>query len=368
MFVERGLSLLRRGGRLGLVLPSGFAADHGSASLRRHIVDSTSIDSFVIVENREALFPIHRAVKFVLLTLTKPRGDPRTGGTDVLPLRCGVRSASEFDELPGTGEDPGAVPIPRPLIEQLSGEQLAIPELKTQADAVIAARIAFRFPACGGGTGWNLQFGRELNASDDRAAFNGSGEGLPVVEGKHIGPFMFDTTAIRQHIDPVLVERAIGRRPFEHPRLAYRDVASSTNRLTLIAAILPAGVITTHTLFCLRDPPGDDVQHYLAGVFNSFVANYMVRLRVTTHVTVAIVQRLPIPKPPAGSSEFVTIARLARRLAADHGDMDSMARLQGAVGRLYELDATSFAHVLTTFPLVDSALRAASMAAFIGTV
>jgi hypothetical protein len=34
-------------------------------------------------------------------------------------------------------------------------------------------------------------------------------------------------------------------------RLAYRDVASATNRLTLIAAVIPARAATTHTLFCL---------------------------------------------------------------------------------------------------------------------
>ena len=71
MFVERTLSLVRRDGRLGLILPSGFASDHGCASLRRHVLDQTAVDSFVVVENREGLFPIHRAVKFVLMTLTK---------------------------------------------------------------------------------------------------------------------------------------------------------------------------------------------------------------------------------------------------------------------------------------------------------
>ena len=34
---------------------------------------------------------------------------------------------------------------------------------------------------------------------------------------------------------------------------------------------------------------------FCAAFFNSFVVNYLVRLRVTTHVTTAIVERLPIP-------------------------------------------------------------------------
>jgi hypothetical protein len=254
------------------------------------------------------------------------------------------------------------------LIEQLSGEQVAVPELRTPADAMIAARIAFRFPQCGDAAGWNLHFGRELNASDDRDAFNASGKGLPVVEGKHIRPFTLDTSAITCHIEPALVQESIGRRPFERARLAYRDVASSTNRVTLIATILPAGVVTTHTLFCLRDPPAEDVQHFLAGIFNSFVANFMVRLRVTTHVTVAIVERLPIPKPAYGSAAFVAIAAFARRLADDPDDPETMAQLQGAAARLYELDEAGFAHVLSTFPLVDTGMRDASMAAFIRTI
>ena len=368
MFVERSLSLVRPGGRLGLVLPSGFATDHGCASLRRHVLDSTEVDSFVVVENRDGLFPIHRAVKFVLVTLTRPEPSGGIDPTAVLPLRCGIHSAAELDELPDSGEDPKAVPVPRRLIDQLSGEQAAVPELRTPLDAAIAAKIAFRFPGCGDGSGWNLRFGRELNASDDRDAFNASGRGLPVVEGKHIAPFSLDTSRITRHIEPAKVERSIGRRPFEHRRLAYRDVASSTNRVTLIATILPPGVITTHTLFCVRDPPADDVQDFLAGVFNSFVANFVVRLRVTTHVTVAIVERLPVPKPPRASAAFGRIAALARALAEDPTDVPRMAQLQAGVARLYELDRAAFAHVLSTFPLVDARVREASMEAFIRTV
>ena len=38
-------------------------------------------------------------------------------------------------------------------------------------------------------------------------------------------------------------------RPSSAPRIAYRDVASATNKLTLIAAMLPAGTVSTHTVF-----------------------------------------------------------------------------------------------------------------------
>jgi len=312
VFVERSLALLRGGGRLGLVLPSGLATDHGCSDLRRHLLTATAVDSFTIVENQERLFPIHRSLKFVALTLTK--SVPDTGAERGLPLRAGLRTAQELDRLPDTGTDPAAVRVPMPLLERMTGEQLAVPELRSVLDARIAASIVFGAPASSAAEGWGLRFGRELNATDDRGHFNQTGDGLPIVEGKHIQPFAVDMRACQQHIRPSAAERLLGRRPFDHARIAYRDVASATNRLTLIAAVLPAGTITTHTLFCLRTPLDDEAQHFICGLLNSFVANYLVRLRVTTHVTVSIIERLPLPKPQRASPEFGRIAAIARSL------------------------------------------------------
>ena len=57
LFAERSLSIVRPGGRLGLVLPSGFAMDHGCARMRRHLLDETTVDSLSIVDNRERPVP-----------------------------------------------------------------------------------------------------------------------------------------------------------------------------------------------------------------------------------------------------------------------------------------------------------------------
>ena len=98
------------------------------------------------------------------------------------------------------------------------------------------------------------------------------------------------------------------------PRLAYRDVASSTNRLSLIAAILPAGVVTTHSLFCLKTRLSSDNQAFLCGMLNSFVANYLVRQVMTTHLGSSTVESLRVPKPPYDSPAFVEIVELTRAL------------------------------------------------------
>src|SRR5439155_18498733 len=117
---------------------------------------------------------------------------------------------------------------------------------------------------------------------------------------------------------------------YQHPRLAYRDVASATNRLTLIAAVLPARCVSTHTVFCLRTPLPRRAHDFLCGLFNSFVVNYLVLLRVTTHVTTATVDQLPIPTALPAPGAFTEIAALARLLAR-RADAAAFARLNACL-------------------------------------
>lgn len=363
MFVERALSLARPAGRVGLVLPSGFATDHGCAPLRRRLLDSTTVDAVVSVENRDRLFPIHRGLKFVIVTTTSG------GRTQTLPCRFGLRAAADFDRLPDSGLDPEAIPLEREMLARLTGDQFAIPELRTRSDAMLASRLAFTHRPAADEDGWGLSFGRELNATDDRRHFNADGRGLPVIEGKHLNPFQVDVGAASLHINRSSAAKLIdGGRSFNRRRLAYRDVASSTNRLTLIAAVLPAGVVTTHTLFCLRTPLDEAGQQFLCGMLNSFVANYLVRLRVTTHVSVSIIERLPMPKPSREDRFFGGMAALATALAENPGDEFLSFKLQGLAARIYGLTGEEFTHVLTTFPLVDIRERQGAMDAFLRTL
>ena len=99
LFLERALSLVRPGGRVGIVLPSGFASDHGCAALRRQVLDRTRIDTFISIENRDGLFPIHRGLKFLLIAATSGQATP------TLPCRFGIRSPDVLDELPDSGVD-----------------------------------------------------------------------------------------------------------------------------------------------------------------------------------------------------------------------------------------------------------------------
>jgi len=124
-------------------------------------------------------------------------------------------------------------------------------------------------------------------------------------------------------------------------------------------------VVTTHTLFCVRGPVDERIQLFLCGIFNSFVANYLVRMRVGTHVNVSIIEQLPVPHPDVDSAEFRDVVDLCGQLLGDPSQTGPLADLQGAVACLYELTAPEFHHVLETFPLVSEHERSAAMRCFV---
>ena len=355
LFAERMLQLVRPGGRIGMLAPAGLASDSGSSPLRTALLERCGIDALLSFENREAVFPIHRSLRFVVLTATTEAARPE------VPCRLGLRSPSWLDRVPDEGAVPDAVVLPVSLIRRISGPDLAIPALETAADRDLAAHLFSAAPALGDPHGWAVRFGRELNATDDRGCFGSAG--APVLEGKLIEPFVVRVDRARARISERVADQLLGDR-WRHSRLAYREVASSTNRLTLIAAIVPAGAVTTHTIFCAKERLEEDDQQFLCGVFNSYVANYLVRLRVGTHVTAGIMRRLPVPTPERSSDAFRAIVQLARRIQRSPLDVDATAALQAAVARLYDLDERAFASVLGTFPLVAAREKTAALAAF----
>jgi hypothetical protein len=362
MFVERALNLTKQQGRIGLVLPAGFATDHTSAPLRRALLSRTNIDTISGFDNRRAIFPIHRSVRFLVCTSTV--GD----ATRHVTCRFGISDPAELETIPDTGDRPGArshsISLTPAFLEALTGPALAMPELRSETDVRILERIVHSVPRLDAADGWNARFGRELNATDDSAHFYAGRAGLPVLEGKHIEPFRAhsdrSTRRISQRSASSLLDPAA---TFSRARLAYRDVASSTNRLSLIAAVLPAGVVTTHSLFCLKTMLSGDNQAFLCALLNSYVANYLVRQVMTTHLGSTTVEALRIPKPGYDSPLFEEVVELAHQLRRAHDHL-AHARAQALAARSYGLTEDEFEHILATFPLVDLSDRRAAFEQF----
>ena len=356
LFIERALQLVKPGGRIGLVVPSGLVSDGGAAPFRRHLFDRADVDEVTGFDNRHAIFPVHRSVRFVLLTCSPGRP------TSSIRCRFGLTSPEEL-EAPG----PAPLILSRRFLAKVSGEDdLGIPELSSECDLAIVEAISTGTPRLGSTDGWHVAFGRELNASDDRDLLVPVQDtpGRPVVEGKQIEPFRVALHQCRLALRPDAdLSVGIPRRA----RLAYRDVASAGNRLTLIAAIVPARAVTTHTLFCLRTMLPVLHQRVLCALLNSYVANYLVRLRVNTHVTVSLISRLPVPLLQPTEPSFERLNALSDALTSGTTpveEMDEYHELQAIAARLYGLTSAQFEHVLTTFPLVPETVRQKVLARF----
>ena len=237
MFLERALQLTRRGGRIGLVLPSGVTSDHGSAGLRRLLFSQSDVDAIVGFDNRAGVFAIHRSIRFVLLTATSGRP------TREIACRLGERNPAAL-ESGGSENDDAWYPvrITPALLERLTGSELALPELTAPIDLTIAERAAALFRPLGDQSGWAAHFGRELNATDDRGHFLPAGRGLPVIEGKHLEPFSVDTAAARWSISAEgrgapardeaspLAARLPRRRERDEPDDSHRGCAAAGDR------------------------------------------------------------------------------------------------------------------------------------------
>jgi hypothetical protein len=316
---------------VGLVLPWGFASDEGSADLRARTIDAGSVDAIVGFDNAEGLYPIHRGLRFLAL-VAGPGSAPRE-----IRARFGVRTAAEIDELPGDDApgDRSAFPVrlSAPLIRRIGGAALRIPDARRPEDVGWLQRLSRAFPRLGDRDGWSARFGRELNATEDRSAFGDTG--LPVIDGKHIGPFRVELAQSTRRIRPDAARRLMPDQRFARARLGYRDVSGAANRFALIAAIVPANVATTHTLFCLRTPVPLEQQYFLCGLFNSSTLNAIVRLLMGGHVTTALVESLPVPRWDA-SGEQRRIADLGARLTSQPDDAGALDELHRAVARLYE--------------------------------
>jgi hypothetical protein len=82
-------------------------------------------------------------------------------------------------------------------------------------------------------------------------------------------------------------------------------------------------------------------------------------------VGVHVIARLPAPTRRDVHPRDVTATAAASRVLHRRFDEELYARVQADVARMYGLSADDFEHVLGTFPLVDAAIREASLRLFL---
>jgi Putative DNA-binding domain len=419
LFLERCVSLLRDTGECGIVIPSGIYTDLGAMKLREMLFNRTQITGLFGFENRKEIFEsVHRSFKFVVLTLKKG------GHTVRFPaafMRHDVSELSDFARY--------TLNIPVEMIRRLSPDSLSVMEFKNELDVAIAEKM-LHWPLLGTAIPdtWNVELHREFNMTDDAALFDKTQKAghLPLFEGKMIWQFNHRFSDARYWISEKKAREALlpsrirrlsrateiaGRLQeidksrmtldYEHYRLGYRDIASSTNERSMICTVLPRRVFAGNTLNLQR--PINDLfgnghwkevpwlsaseMAYLCAVFNSFTIDWMIRQKITSHLNMFYVYQLPIPRLSARDAASSAIVERASRLICTTPEFDELARevglqshrggvtdigeraklcaeLDGLIAHLYGLTEGEFGHVLGTFPLVAASVKDAAMEAY----
>ena len=253
LFVEQSFNLLRPGGQCGIVVPSGIYTDMGSTGLRKLLFTQGQVRAILAVSNERFLFEgVDHRFMYVFMTFEKGgqtttfdaafRINPREA---VGPLQIDAFLNSSVQHLP----------MRLDVVRQLSPETLSVLEFRSPLDVMIAQKL-LRFPTIGTpvADAWNFAAAREFDMTMDSHLFRPepTPERLPLIEGKMFHQFAYTQTQPKYWIEEQEGRAALlGRTPdtgqklpYQKYRLAFRDVARSTDERTLIGSPGVPGVAT----------------------------------------------------------------------------------------------------------------------------
>jgi hypothetical protein len=129
MFVEVGHALLREGGQLGLIVPSGLYTDKGTGGLRKLLLFRCRWRWIYGFENRNKVFDIDSRFKFCVVLAEKG------GATDA------IQAAFMRHDLEDWADARGALDYPAERVTAFSPKSLSILEIRSERDLEVLTRI-----------------------------------------------------------------------------------------------------------------------------------------------------------------------------------------------------------------------------------
>jgi hypothetical protein len=391
LFIEGDLNLVRDGGRLSLLVPSGLQTDEGCGPLRKLLLTENKFEELTSFENRgyeeivngkertKHIFPdVDSRFKFGFFKVVK-------GET---PANKHTFDARFYLHDP---KDIFAPPIRYSveMIRRFSPENFGIMEFRSGRDYELCAKIRGGHPLL---QSLGFRLSTELHMTNDNHFFrnlNGkkpaAGQ-LPLYEGKMIHQFDADYSpgnyAVVREVEPKKLEgKAVPEKreelethlreifktkkfklQYEYERLAYREIGSSTNERTCIAALIPKDACLNHKLIFFvpfeyeLDAKGslkqvefaDEDMNSVLSLLNSLIVNYYLRSRVSTSVSMFYIYELPVPK--LSTLQKKKLADFAGKLLKNPRDVKERAALETFIAReLYGLSLDDWKHLTGTF-------------------
>ena len=320
IFAERMLDCVAAGGSIGIVVPSSFHANEGTAHIRKRYLNETALVGCFTFENRKKFFDIHSRQKFTLLVARRP------GVTAV--FRCGFY----LDSVSQITAPDRVMEYDRDFILASGGEDQTFLELRGPSDLRVARHM---FVGRRRMQDWmlahDIRFGREAHMTDDAYRFTPithapAGEAFPLHEGKTFHQYTDRWKTGPRYAIPLhaLRNKPGWLRASGYYRLAFREISRSTDERTMIAAIIPPGNVFGHKGTCEKAPwkRPDSSALILCAIFNSFAFDWCIRRKIAASVSLFMLHSCPVPELSPKAVSFV--AHGALRLSYRHAGFEQL--------------------------------------------
>jgi hypothetical protein len=413
------LNLVRDGGRLSLLVPSGLQTDEGCSPLRKLLLTENKFGELTSFENRgytviedgrektKHIFPdVDSRFKFGFFKVVKGQKPAADHAFD-----------ARFYLLDPKNAFNPPIKYSVEMIRRFSPVNFGIMEFRSERDYQLCTKIRGEHPLL---QELGFRLSTELHMTNDNYFFRkligkkpAAGQ-MPLYEGKMIHQFdagyspgnyavvekevreellrkeIHRLAKLVREVEPKKLEgKAVPEKrdelderlreifkakkfklQYEFDRLAYREIGSSTNERTCIAALIPKDACLNHKLIFfvpfeyeldakgnLRQVEFDDEDmHSVLSLLNSLIVNYYLRSRVSTSVSMFYIYELPVPKLSAAQKK--KLAESAAKLLKSPRAVPERAALETFIAReLYGLSLDDWQHLTGTFTFGSGATK-----------
>ncbi|MCY3808178.1 MAG: hypothetical protein OXG58_01875 [Gemmatimonadetes bacterium] len=328
-FCQRWQQVIRDSGFVGVVLPRTAFNAKGSQGFREWLYSTSTTHRIDFLVNTKAWAFADVTPKYTIALVTaegtRPKPDHRV---EVLGTAASAKEWRVQASRAGVRIGPSAL-----------GSGLETPLLRSQDEADLLARLrqGFRFPYGAGGR-WPCFGVRELDETNDKRFWRDQSDGEPLWKGESFG--QYDPHGTGERACPVtqpLLKKIRKSRPglrsllardydvatrrrgvrleLGRARVAFHDVARGTDPRTIIACLIPPGVLLTNTAPYLTFLSGDPTsQAGCLGFMNSLSFDWQARRFIEIHANFFLLEGLYLPDPD--DTDFDAVARAAARLSA----------------------------------------------------
>lgn len=384
LFVERAHMLVKPRGLVGLLTPSGIAADLSASHFFRGLSTGGHIKALYDFENRrnrhgmEPFFPdVDSRFKFAAMISSPERTFDAT--------HCGFF----FQAVSEIANPENAFPITAEDFARVNPNTGTAPIFRSRRDMEITTGIYERVPVLAlkssDSNPWKLQYSQTINMTSDSHLFrtraeldaqegawptgmgryeSASGEWVPLYEGKMVQAFNHRAASVV--VNPENVNRPAQPHPASETELGdpdwladpqfwvqpnsdlvrspyalgFKDVTAPTNVRTMIAAFIPSGAAgnTLPLLELADEKEGAQSSALLLANLNAIAFDFVARQKVQgQHLNWFIVEQLPVIPADAYSRAFgpKTAAEIVREAVLEltyvAHDMAAFARDMGYV-------------------------------------